>query len=184
MEKINYQESLPESKYLDFEIGFGKGLFLKNYSKNHLGRNIIGIEIRKPIVEEVKKEFEIEKIKNVYLLHGKAEICLEDTIDDSSLDKIFLFHPDPWIKNQHHKRRVIQSDFLNILHQKLKDDGKLYVSTDVENLWIFMEKIIKKSEKFTSISNDNFWQDDYSSHWHIYTTQDNRKTFFGTFEKK
>ena len=186
MAKINYSEFLPESKYLDFEIGFGRGLFLKNYAKNHPDRNIIGIEIRKPVVEEVKKEFaaESESIKNVYLLHGKAEICLEDTIDDGSLDRIFLFHPDPWVKRGHHKRRVIQTEFLNIICDKLKTDGKLFVSTDVESLWIYMEKIINKSGKFSLQENDNFWMEDYSSHWDIYSKKDNRATFYGTFLKK
>lgn len=186
MEKINYSEFLPnfDTKPLDFEIGFGNGLFLKTYSQKHPERNLIGIEIRKPLALEVKSEFENEKIDNAYILHGKAEICFEDTIADNSLDKIFLFHPDPWVKRHHHKRRVIQPAFLNIIYSKLKIGGKFYVSTDVLDLWLYMEKIIKISGKFDTISGDDFWTEDYLTHWDTYSKKDNRTISYGTFLKK
>ena len=108
MEKIDYNKFLPTiktNKFLDFEIGFGRAVFARDYAKNNPQRSLIAIEIRKSVVDFVKEE-QKEEIPNLYLMQGKAEIALEDTIEDQQLDRIFLFHPDPWLKNRHHKRTV------------------------------------------------------------------------------
>ncbi len=183
MPKIDYFATLKRLEFLDFEIGFGRGIFLKNYAINNPARNIIGIEIRKPLVEELQALVQKDALENLYLVHGKAETCLEDTIDDKTLDRIFLFHPDPWLKRNHHKRRVIQPKFLELLQQKLKDNGKIFISTDVEELWEDMQNCILKNPttNFKKSLAEDFWQNEYMTDWDIFSRRTNRKIFYGTF---
>lgn len=59
---------------LDFEIGFGRGLFLKQWAKHHPNRNIVGAEIRKNIVSMFQNEITAEAIPNIHLINGNGEI--------------------------------------------------------------------------------------------------------------
>ncbi|MCP4481241.1 MAG: tRNA (guanosine(46)-N7)-methyltransferase TrmB [bacterium] len=184
MEKIAYEKIFPDNKFLDFEIGFGRGVFAKNYAKFNPDRNLIAIEIRKPVVKYVKEELKDAGLKNLYLLHGKAEICLEDTLADASLDRVFLFHPDPWLKLRHHKRRVLQHNFLDLIFRKLKAGGRLYLSTDVENLWQNMSKTIKIHGEFMKVEDQEFWQEQYITYWHEYSKRSERPLFYAVFKKQ
>ncbi len=180
---IDYSLLLPKNIFLDFEIGSGQGFFLKEYAIKHSERNIIGTEIRKPLFLRLKNELISQNIKNAIILNSRAEFCIEDNILDNSIDKFFIFHPDPWLKNKHHKRRIINNDFLNLMYKKLKNGGKIYISTDVETLWLDMNKIINLNKKFTKLDFDPFWEEDYFTDWSIFSKNDNRKNFFGTFCK-
>ncbi|MFC1485147.1 tRNA (guanosine(46)-N7)-methyltransferase TrmB [bacterium] len=183
MKQVNFNDILPKNSYLDLEIGFGRGIFLRNYAKKYSKRNIIGAEVRKPAVDLLRSKISSEKIQNVFLIHGEAKICLEDMINNESLDKIFIFHPDPWLKRRHAKRRIIQIDFMELLYKKLKQNGKIYISTDVKNLWIYILNVVEKHNKFTSLKNDDFWETDYLTHWNEFRQKDNRDFFYGTFIK-
>ncbi len=169
------------SRPLDFEVGFGRGVFLRHWSKTFPERNIIGVEIRKSIVTLLGERVEKEGIDNAHLIHGNAEIALEDTLEDNSLDNIFIFHPDPWFKKRHHKRRVVRPQFLSIAEKKLKPGGKLYISTDVTPLWEGMMESVAESN-FKEIKDDHFWNDIYTTHWHTYSEEDKRDFNFGTFQ--
>jgi tRNA (guanine-N7-)-methyltransferase len=169
------------SKPLDFEVGFGRGIFLRHWAKSFPERNIIGVEIRKGIVTVLNERIQKEAIKNTHLIHGNAEIALEDTLPDRSLDNIFVFHPDPWFKKRHHKRRVIRPQFLSIAEKKLKPGGKLYISTDVTPLWEGMMESLSESS-FKDVKDDYFWTDIYTSHWHLYREEEKRDFNFGTFQ--
>jgi len=47
-----------------------------------------------------------------------------------SLRGIHVFFPDPWPKKRHHKRRLLQPDFVSALSQRLEHGGYLHVATD------------------------------------------------------
>jgi tRNA (guanine-N7-)-methyltransferase len=184
MDKLDYKHKFPYNQFLDFEVGCGRGIFLKEYAKKYKDRNIIGVEIRKPVVEQLKIEIMEENIENVFVVQGRAEFCLEDTLEDASLDRVFIFHPDPWIKRTHHKRRVVSLEFLEIIYKKLKKNGELYISTDVEDLWVYMKNIIDKYGKFELRNINNFWEEDYITNWTDFSKKNNRDIFYGTFLKK
>ena len=60
---------------------------------------------------------------------------MEDIIPDHSLEHVFVFHPDPWLKKSHHKRRFIRENIIDLLLKKMRTCAKLYISTDVASLW-------------------------------------------------
>jgi tRNA (guanine-N7-)-methyltransferase len=112
----------------------------------------------------VKKRLEPMGMENVHLVHGNGRICLEDMIDDKTLERVFIFHPDPWFKKRHQKRRVVNREFLDLLRRKMTSDGKIYVSTDVEELWLAMTEEFD-SAGYRMAEQDPFWQNDYAGQW-------------------
>ena len=168
---------------LDLEIGFGKGVFLQHWAKLNPEHNVVGVEVRKGIVEIVKEEVNEKKVKNIHLIHNSGERVLEDCISDNQLNSIFIFHPDPWLKKSHHKRRIIREDVLNLIEKKLKPGGKLYLSTDVDSLWEAMLEALNKST-LMPVKDYHFWESTYTSHWDKFSKIDQRSRNHGTWEKQ
>lgn len=183
IKNIDYLRLLPDNNFLDFEIGSGQGFFLKEYAKKHSDRNVIGTEIRKALFMRLNQEIISQNIKNAIIIHSRAEFFIEDNILDNSIDRFFIFHPDPWLKTKHHKRRIINNDFLNLVYKKLKNKGKIYISTDVKELWLNINKIIDLNGNFKREEEDSFWKEDYFTDWSIFSKNDNREIFLGTFIK-
>ena len=170
---------------LDLEIGFGRGQFLRHWAKKYLNRNIIGIEIRKNITELLQKRLSNTQLaSNTHIIHGSGERLLEDSLPDHCLDTIFIFHPDPWFKKKHHKRRLIRPNTVNLIVQKLKPGGILHLSTDVLALWEAMMDTLTNSSDLQLVSNHRFWKEDYTSHWHEFSEKDKRNIQFNSFIKK
>lgn len=182
MTPISFEEKFENhSGTIDFEVGFGRGLFIRDYAQQCPDRNTVGIEVRKNVVINLQQKIDKLSIKNVLLLHGNAQICLEDIILDDSIDRCFVFHPDPWFKKSHHKRRVINPKFLATLHPKMKKTGKLYISTDVALLWEEMQQTLTESGLFTPCEDPEFWKTHYTTNWQKWSDYDRRNTYFGTF---
>jgi len=184
-EKQDWNKIFPDfSGRLDFEVGFGRGIFLQNYAKENSDRCIIGVDVRTMTVELLSKKLKEENIANAYVVYGNGLICLEDMFKDESIDNIFVFHPDPWIKKQHLKRRVINSKFLEVAKNKLKKDGKVYISTDVEELWLEIADLFAANEFFVKTSDVDFWQKHYKTRWNEISEEKKRGEFFVTFAKR
>ncbi len=173
---------LDSTRPLDVEIGFGRGVFLRSWATQNPDRNIVGIEVRKQMVDILDKRINDPFLPNALIFHGNGSCFVEDCIKDFSIDRIFVFHPDPWFKKRHHKRRLIQKEFLQLIFKKLKPEGLLCVSTDVEELWKSMnDDILKNGFKIT---NDiDFWDNSYNSHWQDFSIKEKRYLFQNSFIK-
>ena len=108
MEPIDFKSIFKDfNGKLELEIGFGRGVFLREYATRYPNRHIIGIDVRKQIADILKERTPKEAYPNLYICHGSGQRLIEDTIPDGSLERVFIFHPDPWFKAKHHKRRII-----------------------------------------------------------------------------
>jgi tRNA (guanine-N7-)-methyltransferase len=168
--------------FVDFEVGFGRGKFITEYASAHPSVPLAGVEVRKQPVEILEERIQKLGLKNTYLIHGNAQIVLEDCFEIPLIRNCFVFHPDPWFKKCHHKRRVIQPKFLETLHSRMQRKGRLYVSTDVEALWEAMSETLEHSPYFKAIEDPEFWETQYKTNWQSWSVTDQRKTFFGVFE--
>ena len=167
---------------LDVEVGFGTGSFLESYAKAHPTHAIVGFEIRRQLVEAAQERITQLGLENIHLVLGNCQLGLEDMFEDKSIDRLFIFHPDPWPKRQHHKRRVLNTQFLELIHQKLKLGHCLYLATDVPELWKAMLATIEETKKFAHITDDPFWTTLYHTRWRTYSLERNRSLFYGTFQ--
>jgi tRNA (guanine-N7-)-methyltransferase len=123
------------------EIGFGNGESLATMAAQDPASDFIGIEVHRPGVGHLLLELEHREISNVRVFTADAIEVLECCIPDHSLGRVLLFFPDPWPKKRHHKRRIVQHDFIRQLARKLVPGGILHMATDWEN---YAEHMLEK----------------------------------------
>ena len=167
---------------VNLEIGFGKGVFMQGYANRHPNELIVGMDVRQSMVNRLNS-MPINP-SNCVALWGTAMICLEDLIPSQSLDRVFIFHPDPWFKKRHHKRRVINQALMDALKVALKPGGRVYISTDVLDLYHDIMMVLLKNDDKIYIRDDLFWSTDYLTHWSAFSKQSHRSTFMYTFQFK
>ncbi len=115
------------------EIGFGMGQSLVSMAEAAPERRFIGIEVHKPGVGRLLHTMAERRVDNIRAYCHDAVEVLKDVIPPASLDTIQIFFPDPWHKKRHHKRRLIQPEFVELLVSRLKPGGILHLATDWED---------------------------------------------------
>ncbi|RZQ54135.1 tRNA (guanosine(46)-N7)-methyltransferase TrmB [Pseudoalteromonas phenolica] len=134
------------------EIGFGMGKSLVEMAKNAPHLNFIGIEVHRPGVGACLMEADEAGLTNLRVFEHDAVEVLADCIADGSLTTMQLFFPDPWHKKRHHKRRIVQSEFVESLRQKLKIGGVFHMATDWENYAEHMLEVMTAAPGYENIS--------------------------------
>ncbi len=112
------------------EIGFGNGLSLSKMAAAQPETDFIGVEVHQPGVGQILKAIEEQGLTNLRVACTDAVVLLQERISDNALDRLQLYFPDPWHKKRHHKRRIIQPSFVQLLSEKIKSDGYLHMATD------------------------------------------------------
>jgi tRNA (guanine-N7-)-methyltransferase len=115
------------------EIGFGNGEALAAMAGAHPENNYLGIEVHRPGVGMLLRALDAGAVTNVRILCADAREVLERRIPDGSLSSVYIFFPDPWPKKRHHKRRLVQLEFVTLVQRKLLVDGLLHLATDWED---------------------------------------------------
>ena len=120
------------------EIGFGIGDSLFEMAANNPQLNYIGVEVHRPGVGHLLKLAGDAKLKNLKVYSEDSLDVLGLCIPEKSLAGIQIFFPDPWHKKKHHKRRLINAEFAELVKSRLLADGVLHIATDWENYaeWI------------------------------------------------
>ncbi len=133
----------PAIQPLYIEIGCGKGEFISSYSAAHPEINILGLEAADKRIINTLKKLSPEKNPNVRLMRLFVDASLCELLPHKSVSGIFIQHPDPWPKRKHHRRRLIQRDFLDALVSIMKPDAEVQISTDHSGYaaWILEEFI-------------------------------------------
>ncbi len=131
-ELLDYQLVYKNTNELVIEIGFGMGHATIGIAKGNPSTNYLGLEVHRPGVGRVLREIKNNDLKNLYIVEYDAVEVLKNMIPDNSVAGFHIFFPDPWPKKKHHKRRLMQKQFIEILSSKLKKDGYIYMATDWE----------------------------------------------------
>jgi tRNA (guanine-N7-)-methyltransferase len=112
------------------EIGFGNGESLVALASSHPERNYLGLEVHPPGVGHLLLCCEAAQLRNVRVICDDAVQVLQRRVPDASLDEVLLYFPDPWPKKRHHKRRIVQPPFVELVTRKLKPGGVFRLATD------------------------------------------------------
>jgi tRNA (guanine-N7-)-methyltransferase len=94
-------------------------------------------------------------LKNLKVFEHDAVEILADCIADNSIQTLQLFFPDPWHKKRHHKRRIVQPDFVQKLRAKLAIGGVFHMATDWENYAEHMLEVMSQADGFNNQSESN-----------------------------
>ena len=115
------------------EIGFGNGEALRFAAQHDKDRDLIGIEVHAPGVGRLLNALAADGSDHVRLYHHDAVEVLTHEIADASLDEVRIYFPDPWHKKRHHKRRLVNPEFVRLLCARLAPGGLLHLATDWED---------------------------------------------------
>lgn len=157
--KIDLTEAFGREAPRFLEIGFGMGASLAEMARAHPENDYIGIEVHRPGVGSLLKTLQHQEIENVRVICADAVEVLKNNIIDHSLDGIYLFFPDPWHKKRHHKRRIVQPDFISLLARTLKPDSILHMATDWEDYAYHMLKVMQSNQEFQNTNNKEGFSD-------------------------
>ncbi|GLX84342.1 tRNA (guanine-N(7)-)-methyltransferase [Thalassotalea loyana] len=159
---LNHEDGMIDSKALfgndnpvTLEIGFGMGKSLVEMAKNAPDINFIGIEVHRPGVGACIALAQEKGVKNLKVYEHDAIEILADCIPEQSLTTVQLFFPDPWHKKKHHKRRIVQPEFVETIRQKLKVGGVFHMATDWENYAECMLEDMQTAPGYNNLSETN-----------------------------
>ena len=115
------------------EIGFGMGETTAKIAALRSEDDFLAIEVHPPGVGALLKLIGENNLTNLRLIRHDAVEVLENMIAPNSLDGIHIYFADPWHKKRHHKRRLIQTEFVRLLISRLKPGAYLHLATDWHN---------------------------------------------------
>lgn len=130
------------------EIGFGNGETLVEQAAAHPEMDFVGIEVHEPGVGHCLLEAEAAGTGNLRVIMHDAVEVLRDQVPPASLDRLNLYFPDPWPKKRHHKRRIVQDVFVELVAERLRDGGTLNVATDWANYAEYIDEVLARSPRF------------------------------------
>jgi tRNA (guanine-N7-)-methyltransferase len=135
---------------LILEIGFGNGASLAAMAHAHPQFDFLGIEVHRPGIGHLLQLLDSQNISNVRVINADAVDVLQQHIADGALAQLNLFFPDPWPKNRHHKRRLVQDAFVELLSRKLQPAGIFHFATDWENYMHHVTAVMARATSFTA----------------------------------
>lgn len=182
---INIGDKLDKDKVNHLEIGFGFGESIAHRAINNQNINYIGCEAYTKGIASLLEKIKKNNINNLKIFYGDARILIE-SLEDKSLDKIFILFPDPWPKKKHNKRRIINEEFLALMSKKLKNNGELFFASDIINYveWTTEKIDITKlfTKKFNSLDEclkePNWW---IETRYQSKAKEQNRSSYFLEF---
>ena len=125
------------------DIGFGSGETLLHFAKNNPHKNFLGIEVYLSGIGSSLSKAGLSDLSNLRIINKDAEIVFKENISIKSLEGVILFYPDPWPKRKHHKRRIVQEDFLDLINSSLMPRGFFYCKTDWEDYAKHISKVFE-----------------------------------------
>lgn len=124
------------------EIGFGNGEALAWAAEHDPARDYLGIEVHRPGAGRLMNALAARDARNVRLWNHDAVDVLRNEIAEAALDEVRIWFPDPWPKKRHHKRRLIQPPFVELLAARVKPDGLLHLATDWPEYALHMREVL------------------------------------------
>ena len=148
-EIIDLKAIFPKADKVIMEIGFGMGEATAIIAKNHPDNAYIAVDVHPPGIGKLLSRIDEDKLTNVKVIEEDVHVVLEHMFADQSLDGIHLFFPDPWPKKKHHKRRIVNEGFLQLIHPKIKNGGFIHIATDWVPYAIAIQEVFSNSDLFT-----------------------------------
>ena len=150
---INFDVVFQKQQPVFLEIGFGNGDSLLEMAINEPHHNFLGIEVYEAGVGRLINEAHKHNLSNLRVLKEDAVEILKNNIGDDSLSGFQLYFADPWHKKKHHKRRIVQTEFMDLISKKLINKGFVHMATDWENYAEYMMEVLEAHPHFKNTLN-------------------------------
>jgi tRNA (guanine-N7-)-methyltransferase len=146
---IDPSQLFPNSKEVILEIGFGMGEATALIGRDFPETGFLAVEVHKPGIGKLMARIEELALSNIRIIEGDIHPILQTMIPDKSVEGVHLFFPDPWPKMKHNKRRIVNAEFLALIHQKLIDGGYINIATDWVPYAQWISDVFAGSTQFT-----------------------------------
>ncbi|MDC8829755.1 tRNA (guanosine(46)-N7)-methyltransferase TrmB [Alteromonas gilva] len=148
--ELDFNDVFNRSAPVVLEIGFGMGKSLVTMAHEAPELNFIGIEVHRPGVGACLADAAELNVENIRLMEHDAVEVLNNMIPDASLHRLQLFFPDPWHKKRHHKRRIVQPEFVELVRKKLAIGGTFHMATDWQPYAEHMAEVMNSAAGFSN----------------------------------
>ena len=149
---LDFDDHFEHSADVIVEIGFGNGESTWRMAQQEPEKNFIGIEVHEPGVGHLLMALEEHAIDNVRIACEDAVPFLEKRITDGSLAGVRIYFADPWPKKRHHKRRIIQPEFVQQLARSMAKGAILHLATDWQPYADHVLEVMQTSSDFVNLS--------------------------------
>ena len=161
--KINITKHINKNQYNILDIGSGSGENALHLSSIYPQSNIITCELFEDGNINLIKEIIKKNIENIKLFQGNVLEFLDCIKKLKIFNEIWILYPDPWPKARHHKRRLININFLELMYSYLKDEGRIFIATDSQTYIQLILSIIHKVRDFFIWENQLLEEWDYEN---------------------
>jgi len=152
---IDFKKLFGNDNPVWLDIGFGNGESIIHAAQKHPEINFLGIEVHLPGVGHLLMAIKEFKLNNVRIIRNDAVDMLNLFIKDDSLSAIHVYFPDPWHKKRHHKRRIMNQEFLDLIQTKLKTKGRLHYASDWEPYALEVQDLLAQNTWLQNQEPDN-----------------------------
>lgn len=136
------------------EIGFGMGETTAKIAQTLPECDFLAAEVHTPGVGALLKLIDESALTNIRVIQHDVVEVLQNMLPDASLDGVHIFFPDPWHKKRHHKRRLIQAEFVRLLCTKLKSGGYIHVATDWQEYAEWVLEVLSAETQLQNTASD------------------------------
>ena len=133
------------------EIGFGNGESFVQMAEDAPQQGFVGIEVHRPGVGHALVLAAAAGIDNLRVIRHDAVAIIRDHVPDGALSRVQIYFPDPWPKARHHKRRIVQRAFTDLIWRKLRAGGEIHCATDWENYAEWMRDVFAGDPKWQNL---------------------------------
>jgi tRNA (guanine-N7-)-methyltransferase len=151
---LEWQQLFGNGNPVEIEVGMGKGLFLLNSAVSRPETNFFGIEIVRKYQLYATTRFAVRQLPNVRTVCADARWVFRQFVPPASVSAVHVYFPDPWWKARHKKRRVFTDGFAADSARILRNEGRLFIATDVEEYFEVMTGIIRAMPAFSEVRSE------------------------------
>ena len=154
--RLKVGELARDGRPLEVDLGCGDGAFLLGMAENFPDRDFLGVERLLGRVRKVCKKITRRELQNARVLRLESRYSVEWLLPEAAVSRLHVLCPDPWPKLRHHRRRLVQPDFLEAVRRALRPGGEFLFMTDHEEYFQWAIEKVTEFGKFERLE----WQED------------------------
>ncbi len=148
LDKIVPNDWFNKSQPVILDIGFGSGDSLISLAQQRPDFNFMGVEVYRPGIGAVLQKIDKQELDNIRVINADVMPLLKSKLAEDLITGVMVWFPDPWPKTKHHKRRLIQQEFLQEIERVMLANGILHLASDWQPYIKFMIKHTAEVKNF------------------------------------
>lgn len=156
---LDLQGLVPGAKAWEVELGFGKGRYLLRRAESEPDRGFVGVEMAGSYYHLAQRRMSQRQLNNTVLMHGEALYLLAAVLPRGFAEAVHVYFPDPWPKARHQKRRLFDTETIDLVLDLLADEGRLYFATDFLEYGAVVKEILESHPSISVKEVAGLWAD-------------------------